>query len=250
MTAFPSFDPSRIDAVVFDMGGVFMIRHWEPVCAGMARGGFVIPPDPDLFHQAHHYAIRSLSNRLDGNPINEYDKDFWSHFENGYLSHLGIAPVDLDRAVQTMFTEVFSKEAKPLWRYLLDDNIAAFHRIAAAGIPVGIVTNNDGTGEQQLVDFGICQVGPGPLPSIVVIVDSGILGIAKPDPAIFAPALDALNVLAERTLYVGDTVHADVHGARAAGMQVVQLDPYDLHADFDHYRLPNVGALADILLAR
>ena len=51
-----------------------------------------------------------------------------------------------------------------------------------------------------------------------------------------------------RTLYVGDTVHADVRGAQAAGMPVVQLDPYDLHADFDHLRLPTVAALADLLL--
>ena len=49
-------------------------------------------------------------------------------------------------------------------------------------------------------------------------------------------------------LYVGDTVHADVRGAQAAGMPVVQLDPYDLHADFDHLRLPTVAALADLLL--
>ena len=45
----------------------------------------------------------------------------------------------------------------------------------------------------------------------------------------------------------GDTVHADVRGAEAAGMRAVQLDPYDLHADFGHARLATVAALADLL---
>ena len=71
--------------------------------------------------------------------------------------------------------------------------------------------------------------------------------VAKPDPAIFAPALAALDTDPARTLYVGDTVHADVLGATAAGLPVVQLDPLDLHRDHDHWRLPDVGALADHL---
>jgi hypothetical protein len=47
---------------------------------------------------------------------------------------------------------------------------------------------------------------------------------------------------------VGDTVHADVLGASAAGIPVAQLDPYDLHLDFDHARFPDLEAVADWLL--
>lgn len=135
-----------------------------------------------------------------------------------------------------------------MWRQLLAENVDGFHRIVASGMPVAVVSNNNGTAEEQLRHFGICQVGPGPLPGVTLVVDSALVGVAKPDPAIFRPALEALGTAAARTLYVGDTVHADVHGAVAAGMPVVQLDPYDLHADFDHVRLPDVGALADLLL--
>ena len=71
--------------------------------------------------------------------------------------------------------------------------------------------------------------------------------MAKPDPAIFAPALEALGTAAARTLYVGDMVHADVRGAEAAGMPVVQIDPYDHHASFAHARVPHLDALADLL---
>lgn len=240
-------DRSRIDAVVFDMGGVFVIRHWEPVCAGMRRGGYDIEPDPLRFHEAHHRAVFALNDFLDGQII-ESSKEFWSNFERGYLAHLGVPEERLDHAVEIMSTEVFGKEAHPIWRQKLDHNIAAFHRIADAGVPVAIVSNNDGTAQRQLVDFGICQVGDGPLASVAVVVDSGVLGIAKPDPRIFTPALEALGLPAERVLYVGDTVHADVFGARAAGMPVIQLDPYELFGDFGHARFPTVDAIADFLL--
>ncbi len=51
----------------------------------------------------------------------------------------------------------------------------------------------------------------------------------------------------ERVLYVGDTVHADVMGATAAGMQVVQLDPFDQHADYNHARCRDLGHLLQLL---
>jgi putative hydrolase of the HAD superfamily len=237
--------PEDIDAVVFDIGGVFAIRHPIPVRRAMLRAGFVLPSEDRPFHEAHFRAARHLAEvSLDG--LNENDQALWALFEGAYFKHLGVETDRIAAAVQAMREEVYLKEAKPLWNYLLTDNIEGFHRVASAR-PVAIVSNNDGTAVEQMQEFGVCQVGPGPLPSAAIIVDSGILGIAKPDPAIFLPALQALGTDAMRTLYVGDTVHADVRGARAAGMPVVQLDPYELHRDFDHWCLPNVDALANYL---
>ncbi len=60
-----------------------------------------------------------------------------------------------------------------------------------------------------------------------MVVDSAVVGVAKPDPAIFSIALDALGVPASRTvLYVGDSLRYDVAGAVAAGLQPVHLDPH------------------------
>jgi putative hydrolase of the HAD superfamily len=160
---------------------------------------------------------------------------------------LGIAEVQVTAAAEAVIAAASTTEVKDVWRQLLDENIEGFRRIVASGMPVAIVSNNDGTAEAQLRHFGICQVGAGPLPSVTVVVDSGVVGVAKPDPAIFRPALEALGTDPARTLYVGDTVQADVRGAEAAGMRAVQLDPYDLHADFDHARLATVAALADLL---
>ncbi len=237
--------PEDIDAVVFDIGGVFAIRHPAPVRRGLARAGFAVSEHDADFHVAHHHAVRRLAEvSMDG--LQEHSPEFWVHFEQEYLARIGVEDARLLDGVRAMREEVFLKEPKPIWNYLLQDNIDGFHRIAALR-PIAIVSNNDGTAAQQMLDFGICQVGDGPLPSAAAIVDSTVVGISKPDPRIFEPALTALGTDPARTLYVGDTVHADVKGSRAAGMPVCHLDPYGLHHEFDHWRLPGLQALADHL---
>jgi putative hydrolase of the HAD superfamily len=246
VTGTPAIAAEEIDAVVFDIGGVFAVRHPTPVRRGMARAGFDLPIEEDRYVAAHYQAVHRLASvPMDGR--NEYDPEFWMHFERAYLASLDVAYDDIERGALAMRTEVFGKEPKPIWNLVLPHNVLGFHRIAAKW-PVAIVTNNEGTAVQQMLDFGVCQLDDiGTLPRAAAIVDSAIVGITKPDPAIFAPALAALDVPAHRALYVGDTVHADVHGARAAGMQVVQLDPFNLHASYSHWRLPDVMGLADHL---
>ena len=250
MPVTPSFiDPAAVDAVVFDIGGVFTVRHHEVIGGALRAAGFSAPRGPDAYHRAHHLAVRAMSDLLtDHARIDEYEKDLWLSWERAYLRGLDVTDEQLEDALDAVLTVVTKLEVREVWRQLLIENIAAFHRIAAAGVPVAIVSNNDGTAEVEMTRFGICQVGPGPLTQVAAIVDSTVVGHAKPDPAIFEPALTALGTSPARTVYVGDTVHADVHGARAAGMIPVQLDPYDLHADFDHARLHGVAELADLLL--
>ena len=241
-------DRTTIDAVVFDIGGVFTIRHHDFVRSALVRGGFDAPNDPRAYHRAHHVAVRAMSDLLTGSgAVHEYEEGMWAHWERGYMRGLGVAEVQVAAAAEAVMAAASTAEVKDVWRQLLDENIEGFRRIVASGMPVAIVSNNDGTAEAQLRHFGICQVGAGPLPSVTVVVDSGVVGVAKPDPAIFRPALEALGTDPARTLYVGDTVQADVRGAEAAGMRAVQLDPYELHADFDHARLATVAALADLL---
>src|SRR5690606_36885874 len=54
-----------------------------------------------------------------------------------------------------------------------------------------------------------------------VIVDSGKIGVAKPERAIFAHAARALGVTPVEVVHVGDSRTADIDGARAAGMRAI-----------------------------
>ena len=69
---------------------------------------------------------------------------------------------------------------------------------------------------------------------------SGAHGKAKPHPAIFLAALDALDVGAEEAAMVGDSPEDDIAGARALGMRAFLVDREG--------RFPEaVGRLPDLL---
>lgn len=57
-----------------------------------------------------------------------------------------------------------------------------------------------------------------------VVVVSGAVNKRKPSPEIFERALEKLCVNAEDTVFVGDTVDADVIGAKTAGMKAVFIE--------------------------
>jgi putative hydrolase of the HAD superfamily len=57
-----------------------------------------------------------------------------------------------------------------------------------------------------------------------VVIVSGAVNRRKPHPEIYQKALRKLGVTAEETVFVGDTVDADVQGAKAAGMKTVYLE--------------------------
>jgi putative hydrolase of the HAD superfamily len=233
-----------IDAVVFDIGGVFVIPHPEPIRAALMRAGICLDATvDDAFHRAHYRGARAVADL----PMPETDPAFWVEYQRAYLRDIGAVETDLERAT-TAWASMREHDVMSVWRWVQHDNVAALGRFAAAGVQLAIVSNNDGTAARQMQAFQVCQVGPGPLVPVAAIVDSGAVGVAKPDPAIFSPALAALGTTADRTLYVGDMVHADVRGARAAGMPVVQIDPYDFHGDFAHARAPHVAAIADALV--
>jgi putative hydrolase of the HAD superfamily len=74
-----------------------------------------------------------------------------------------------------------------------------------------------------------------------------VVGVAKPDPAIFAIALEACGVAPERALHIGDTVGADVDGALAAGVHPIHLDPYAFCRDDSHHHAPDLATVAELL---
>lgn len=85
---------------------------------------------------------------------------------------------------------------------------------AAAGTPVGVLTNNGALMAHAM--RGIVA----PLFPLLEgrVLCSGALGVRKPEAAAFTRALDHFGVAAAQVLFVDD-VFANVQGARAAGLQ-------------------------------
>ncbi len=92
----------------------------------------------------------------------------------------------------------------------------ALAALRARGHRLAVVSNWDVSLHDVLVRTGLDRL----LDAVVV---SALAGVAKPDPAIFALALERLGAPAAGAVHVGDDPELDVAGARAAGIDAVLL---------------------------
>jgi putative hydrolase of the HAD superfamily len=236
---------STPDAVVFDVGGVFVLPNPAVLRPALEALGAGPSGDDADFHRAHYAATAAL----DAAARAGLDRsDRWAAYLRTYAAEAtGGGDVPADR-----FEPAWQRPAIEVWSWVQRPAVAALARLAATGMPVAIVSNADGTVEELLRRSRVAQVGPGDGVEVLHIVDSHVVGVEKPDPATFAPALAALaerGVAPERCVYLGDTAAADVVGARAAGMHPVQLDPHGTCEPDGHDLVPSVDALVDAVLA-
>lgn len=129
-----------------------------------------------------------------------------------------------------------------LWSRVLPGVPEALARLEALGLELVVVSNSDGSVARALAELGLIE-------HLTAVLDSAVVGYEKPDPRFFEHALGVAGAPRERTLHVGDMYHQDVLGARAAGIDVVLLDPFDdWHVD-DCLRLRDLAELAEQLAA-
>jgi HAD superfamily hydrolase (TIGR01509 family) len=119
-----------------------------------------------------------------------------------------------------------------LWSRVPSGLVEALLLVRAAGVRVAVVSNSEGMLEALLADLGL-------MPGLDLVIDSGVVGIEKPDPRIFRIALDRFGVPPGRALHLGDNFATDVLGARAAGLRVALIDPFR-HLEGRHPDVPRV----------
>ncbi len=130
-----------------------------------------------------------------------------------------------------------------LWVRPPDDAHATLRELHARGYVLGCVSNSDGSAARLLADAGLAA-------HLDVVVDSGVVGVEKPDPRIFALASEALRLPPAALCYVGDLHAVDVVGARAAGLHPVLLDPLGVWDAPDVVRVAALGELLRLLPPR
>jgi putative hydrolase of the HAD superfamily len=221
-----------------DLGGVFYLPEHDRVRDALARLELAVPAD--RLDEAHYRGVAALEQFRDG------DTSIWHAYNRAYAQMCGVHDDDVDRAVAVLLEE-FGRGG--IWTRIIPGARDALAELRDLGFGLAVVSNADGTVEEQLRHDEICQVGPGPGVEVDAVLDSAVVGIAKPDPGIFRLALDTLGVAADETIHVGDTPAADVAGARAAGVAPVLVDPFDLHPEADCVRVAALDEVPGLLRA-
>ena len=227
-----------MDAVILDVGGVLLVPHEEPV--NQALGAFGISLDGEESERAHYFGVHAMD-------LADDEAAARLAYLVGFAEAAGVPASSVDAAVERM-TEVWSGPTIDLWRRLVSGSADGLRRLAASGRKMGIVSNADGTIEEQLRRNEICQVGEGLGVPVLAIVDSHVVGVAKPAAEIFRHALEPLEVAPSSAVYVGDTVRYDVRGARNAGLRPLHFDPFSLCLERDdHEHVKRLGDVAPLL---
>jgi putative hydrolase of the HAD superfamily len=221
------------DAVLLDAGGVLVLPSHEPIVEALAPLDLVVPTS--RLDAAHYAGMRGL----DEAPHGPFD---WRHYLGAYLRALGVAEARRQEASERL-REAFDGSAT-LWRRPTAGVREGLAAIAKTGVRLGVVSNAEGTVEARLAELAICQVGAGAGVSVEVVIDSHVVGVEKPDPAIFGFALRAMDLDPARCLYLGDSVRIDVAGSSAAGLSPVLVTP---EPSARHGAFPRIRGVAELL---
>ena len=222
-------------AILFDAGGVLLFPDPVRLLPPLHDAGF-FPSQDDLI-RAHYLAMRRTET--------DDDRNWWRAYLLEYIRSVGV-PADQAGELATRMSATIRgfawTQPNPVGRQTL-------MALKERGVPIGIVSNADGNVQDMLCRLGVCHVPGSPEDDCVTVgtvIDSTVVGVAKPDPGIFGFALAEMKLRAgTEILYVGDTLKYDVTGAIAAGLTPVHLDPFgDCSAPGGH---AHIRALPDIL---
>jgi HAD superfamily hydrolase (TIGR01509 family) len=157
------------------------------------------------------------------------------------LEAAGAEPVRI--GLEAAATHVWDEHLRDnLWTRVFPGVHEALALLKQAGLRLGVISNAEGTIRALLERIGV-------LDAFELVLDSAIVGVAKPDPRIFEMALQGLAVAPDRAVMVGDSVAADVKGAWGAGVPAALIDPFDVHPLCQAPRFADLLAFAQALIS-
>jgi putative hydrolase of the HAD superfamily len=199
-------------------------------------------------------ALREVQRRyaaLGARPFGEFEAAHALLLEALHLDVLA-GRLSIEAARQKRFESLLEQAGEPAAPALASQVAATYrqcyirHRQAVPGaldllralhghVALGVVTNN--VASEQLEKIETCGMAPW----LDAVIISEQVGVAKPDPRIFALALDRLGVAPDAAVMVGDNWAIDVVGARAAGLRAIWFNR--LAAPSPDPAIPEIRAL-------
>lgn len=227
-----------IEMVFFDAGGTLLDPHpsfAELFAVTCRTAGYELAAD-DVAEVQERLAphLTELVSEADlphaPSLSPEASRTFWTFTYRRFLGELGIQ----DEAMTEKLFETFSSfESYRLY----DDVKPCLDAIEAAGYRVGLISNFDSWLEKMLIEMEVGHVFD---PSVI----SGVVGVEKPDPAIYRMAVERAGVDATRCVHVGDSLTNDVVPAEEVGIIPILIDRV---GRYPRSRYARVRALNELL---
>ena len=161
------------------------------------------------------------------------EKQWWRDLVQNVFAPLGSFP-----KFAAYFDALFACFARPETWQLYPETVETLIALKARGLHLGIISNFDSRLFGLLEGLSIAHF-------FDPVVISTQAGYAKPAVEIFAQALSYHNLHPSEALHVGDSLQADIAGAKVAGLTAVLVDRRGKDQGTDDYH--RVKSLAELL---
>ena len=211
--------------ILFDLDDTlsYFEDFWEPACKeAFAKFPLTAPLDPDRLFAAYRKWDRIMDDKYIRQEItvNEYRT-------RRFIEALHEVGCEADEMAADSFHEIYfslcGNHMKPRPEIL--DLLTRLSQKYA----LGLVTN--GTVDVQMRKIDRCGIRPF-FPDEAIFISEKV-GCAKPDPRIYQAALERFKILADETVFVGDSWPNDVRGPYEVGIRPVWLRRPDRQAPLD-----------------
>ncbi len=225
-----AFDGIRV--VLLDAGGTLIDLDPRLLSAALEPLGHV--PDEAAVRRAEGPARRWADGAVrEGMP----PRELWNGYFGRVLAGAGMPGELLPEALARLWE---ANRREGLWRRPVPGARETLERLRAEGMRLAVVSNAEGQVAADLREAGLADL-------LDLVVDSHLVGVAKPDPGIFRVALERLGALPAECVHVGDVPAYDVAGARAAGITPILVDRWEAWPDADCTRITGLAELPGLL---
>ena len=205
-----------VRAVLFDFGGTLYDyltlapAEYESLVELARAAG--VEADPSAFLHCHRQALRRVFHAYLPQPFYLH-RDLFRDAVVGMLEDLGASAAAMH--LEGYRSAQWQRQARDF--VLREGVVDTLRALRARGVHLGIVSNIDEDQLQHLLE--VARIGP----CFDSALSSERAGSCKPDPGIFAAALQRAHCKPQEALFVGDTIAQDIAGANRAGMRSVLL---------------------------
>ncbi|WP_108822941.1 HAD family hydrolase [Dysgonomonas sp. Marseille-P4361] len=209
------FDLSKVKGVIFDYGGTIDSngKHWAEVL-WEAYQDQDVPVTKVQFREAYVYGERYLATNLVILP----EDNFYvllkkkTELQMGYLLDKGFLT---DENKTKEYSLAISTQCYNFVKSLIEKEIPVLQALKNR-YPMVLVSNFYGNVQAVLGDFDLLKYFDN-------IIESAVVGVRKPDPAIFRLGVEELALPGDSVVVIGDSYSKDIVPASQNGCQTIWL---------------------------
>lgn len=208
---------STLPPVIFLDAAGTLIQVTEPVARVYERiaSQHGVKVEGEALVWAFRAAWKDCPPPLHDLPPADDDRSWWLALVAKTFAHAKGRPLP-DEVLLPLFDELYAHYARPEAWMVFDEVVPVLEHLHEAGHRLYVLSNFDKRLRSILNGHDLSRYFQG-------MIISSEVGASKPHPRIFEAALAMAQARAENCLHIGDDAAADVAGAQAMGIHVLQV---------------------------